>query len=335
MSAAAAPRMRQSVTRFADDTPNPKLKANVKRWLRQAQENGGIPVGGERMSTSAKSFGSRSKQRRNTANFNGRATLGQRNARKLSLRPDGTMVDAAYGSRRMTIDSQTEQGLSEILNDDDQNHRQKKAWPWFLIHPSNPTVGCWDALTSATLIFVAIFTPAEVAFLPAPTQAADPLFVLGRCVDGIFIADMALQFFLLVPKAGEPGSWETRWLTIIWSYLNGWFLLDLFSVCASVFDIVPLFVGGSEDGEEGISALSTFRVVRILRLVKLVRLLKASRRLKEWSVKIATPRATLTIVSTLIEFMFVVHWCACVLALMTIAAASPLDTWLATHGYCR
>ena len=85
---------------------------------------------------------------------------------------------------------------------------------------------------------------------------------------------------------------------------------------------------------DGRSALAAFRVIRILRLVKLIRLLKASKRLKAWSVKIATPRATLQIVTTLTECLFVFHWGACLLRLVAIVPNSVLDTWLATHGYC-
>jgi hypothetical protein len=204
---------------------------------------------------------------------------------------------------------------------------------WWLIDPSNSAVGMWDGFTSLTLIFIAVFTPFEVAFLPAPTSGGESLFVLGRVVDGVFILDMLLQFFLMIPKVGEPGLLESNWRVIAVSYLQGWFILDLVAVSASAFDIIPVFVDVAND-VGGRSPLATLRVVRILRLVKLIRLLKASKRIKAWTVKIAMPRATLSVLVTLLECFFCVHWGACALVLVTIVRDSPLETWLATHGYC-
>ena len=129
----------------------------------------------------------------------------------------------------------------------------------------------------------------------------------------------------------------TDWRLICRHYLLGWFLLDLIALSSSAFDILPLALTSAGDlaerGEK--SPLAAFRIVRILRLSKLIRLVRASKRLKELSVKVATPRAILTIFTTLIECVLVIHYGACVLGLVTIIPDSPLDTWRATHGYCR
>lgn len=65
-----------------------------------------------------------------------------------------------------------------------------------------------------------------------------------------------------------------------------------------------------------------------------VRLVRASRLIKQWSVKVSTPRATLTLGACLVECAYVVHFGACILGLLTVFEDSPLDTWYATHGYC-
>ena len=223
----------------------------------------------------------------------------------------------------------------------------RKGVPWFLVNPNATTMAVWDTLTFTTLIFISFFTPLEVAFMAAPTSVAAPLFILGRVIDLVFIFDMLLQFVLMVPKESDQSKFETSWRTIVYLYLHplkGWFTLDLVSLAASSFDVVPLIVksmkettsevreGSSDSGE---SALALFRIVRILRLVKLARLLKASQRLKEWSVKIATPRATLTVFQTSVECFYVTHWSACALGLLTILPESQLDSWVATLGYCK
>ena len=81
---------------------------------------------------------------------------------------------------------------------------------------------------------------------------------------------------------------------------------------------------------------SMARIVRVFRLIKLLRLLKASRIIKSWSVKIATPRATVTIVWSLLQCLFVSHLVACTLALSaTLGHRNELGSWYGTLGYCR
>ena len=137
--------------------------------------------------------------------------------------------------------------------------------------------------------------------------------------------------FLDDPKPDEPDSYEEQHSVIANAYLRGWFPLDAVSIAASLFDFLPFWLAA---GDTKLKSLTVLRVVRILRLIKLLRLLKASRVLKSWAVKIPTPRATVTILSSLAECMFVSHMIACLLGLTAELAGSPLDTWLATHGYC-
>ena len=173
----------------------------------------------------------------------------------------------------------------------------------------------------------------QVAFLPAPNAVDDALFIIGRIVDAIFVLDMLLQCFLMVPKAGDPSKLETRWSAILRMYAQGWLMLDLLAIGASAFDYLP-FVLSTTHADRRKSPVASFRVVRVLRLVKLLRLLKASRRLKEAYVKIAWPRAVVTIFSTMFECGIVIHLVACALGIVTIVPPTVLDTWLATHGFC-
>uniref|UniRef100_A0A7S2BN34 Ion transport domain-containing protein n=1 Tax=Haptolina brevifila TaxID=156173 RepID=A0A7S2BN34_9EUKA len=246
----------------------------------------------------------------------------------LRLRPDGTFGVNA----RSTHDTPwvTTSKLEELLGYVGTIGRGRTFS--LLIKPSSPWVLGWYWVTGLTLAVVAVFTPFEVAFLPAPTRAADPLFILGRFIDSVFLVDILLQFVLITPHPDSRNErWITDWRVLCRNYLLGWFCLDFFSLAAAVFDILPLLMGRA-DGEK--DPLAAIRVVRVLRLSKLVRLVRASKRLKEWYVKIATPRAILTIISSLLECVFTIHYCACILGLVTVIPESPLDTWRATHGYC-
>lgn len=206
--------------------------------------------------------------------------------------------------------------------------------PWYVLDPHTPAMTAWSATAGAVLLFVAVFTPFEVAFLPSPIRSSDALFVIGRIVDAVFIVDMLLQFLLMVPRLDERGKWEARPAVLAGMYLRSWFALDVCALSASIFDTIPIFLQQSR-GSSTISTLTFLRVLRVLRLVKLLRLVRASHLIKKWSSNVPTPRATVTVVTVLVQCLYTSHLCACFLALTTVFEPSVLQTWYATHGYCR
>lgn len=135
----------------------------------------------------------------------------------------------------------------------------------------------WDLTTSLALIFTALVTPYEVAFLPSAFSADEPLFIINRSIDGIFALDMILQFCLMFEMGSSSMTHGAVWVTKGWeiarNYLRGWFALDFCSVAVSAFDFLSL----GQQGGGGLSQFKIFRVLRVLRLVKLARLLRASR----------------------------------------------------------
>ena len=249
----------------------------------------------------------------------------------------GSAVDIKELGRQLainkTLDSELIGGARVSQGGPEESFRiPKQKLPKYLIHPDSKKLGWFELCTAMLLLYIAIATPVEVAFMPAPTRADDPWFVMGRFIDFVFIVEMVLQFFIMTWRTDDPSKVETSLKVISTNYLNGWFTIDVFSIAASAFDIIPIAMGNATGPK---SPLSSFRVVRILRLAKLIRLLRASKRLKDWSVRLATPQSIVTVVSTLIECVYIVHIFACTFGMMTIVPESPLDTWYATHGYCR
>ena len=145
----------------------------------------------------------------------------------------------------------------------------------------------WDSLTISLLVFTALVSPYEVAFLKAPTSASDGLFILNRVIDVFFFADMVLQFFLMYEEhivsnndealggkgGGSHSHTITRWVKdrrkITVNYLRGWFAIDVGSILPGIFDILPL-INPDECPDRG-SNVKVLRVIRVLRLIKLVR----------------------------------------------------------------
>ena len=230
----------------------------------------------------------------------------------------------------------SQEGQNASFEDEDDDIA---ALPWYLLSPNSSLVSVWDTICIVALVFTALATPFEVAFLSAPKRADEPLFIVNRIIDAIFVIDITANFFRV--RADPTGEWEPRLPHLAWMYLKGWFAIDVVGVASSAFDVIPLVTGSASATPmtaslqpDAKSPLSSLRIVRALRLIKLVRLLGASRQLKYWQVRMGTPRATYTIVSTFCEVVVISHYCACVLGLMTIFSESQLDTWLATHGYC-
>ena len=146
-------------------------------------------------------------------------------------------------------------------------------------------IGWWDGIMSLALVFTGIVTPVEVGFMAIPDERwVDPLFIINRFVDLVFLFDLGLQCVLMIPQPykggtpaggagdGDPGRlgstapWVDDVRQISRHYVfSGWFLLDFFSIGVSAFDIFA-----PEDSSA--SRFKAFRALRVLRMLKLLRL---------------------------------------------------------------
>ena len=201
---------------------------------------------------------------------------------------------------------------------------------WWVIDPrSSSAIGYWDLVASLALVFTAIVTPFEVGFLepiPSTERWGDPLFLSNRFVDLVFISDMLLQFCMAysINQEGGGRAWEfDAWRIARHYILSWWFVLDIFSIGTSAFDIV----GGSDA-----KSLSGLRAVRVLRLLKLIRLMRGSRVFKRWEMRLSINYAYLSIFTTTISMVMFSHWFACVWGLQ--ATFNPLNSWMGARDYC-
>jgi len=152
----------------------------------------------------------------------------------------------------------------------------------------------WDIIMIMVLLFTALVTPFEVAFLE---PAYNMLFYLNRGVDLFFLSDMVINFFLVYSDNNmskvvyEPGK-------IAKHYLNTWFPLDLISTLP--FDLLVL--GGNSDSR-----------LRLLRLLKLARMGRAWRMLGPGGVlqSLHIGYHTLNLVMFLMLVLLASHWMAC------------------------
>jgi Ion transport protein len=133
----------------------------------------------------------------------------------------------------------------------------------------------WNILVFVMLIFTALITPFEIAFIRRTIIVVDLLFLMNRVVDCMFLVDMFVQ--MKTPyRCQRTGRLVLDVRSITAGYLKGWFILDLISVIP--FEFLQYINNGSS------SALGFLQILRFLRLTRLLKLLKfrhLSRKLKQ------------------------------------------------------
>ena len=95
--------------------------------------------------------------------------------------PDGR----GMGSRSMSL-----RDMNDLSKIQEAVNSQKNA-PWYIMHPESRFMTGWDLFTGVALIFTALITPYELAFLEPELNA---LFVVNRLIDLTFVIDMVFQF---------------------------------------------------------------------------------------------------------------------------------------------
>lgn len=208
--------------------------------------------------------------------------------------------------------------------------KKRKRCRWLIDPRVDMWIAYWDLVTTVALLFTAVVTPFEVAFLEPPPvgeRMANGLYMSNRVVDLVFIFDMFLQFrtAIKVSSVSKGTFWVVSPGSIARHYLaSKWFLLDSFSIATSLFDIVELPAGGQ--------SLTVLRAVRALRLAKLVRLAKGSRVFKSWEMRVSINFNYLSLCQVSVMIVFGCHWFACIWGLQ--ASFDPLNTWPGSKDYC-
>jgi len=190
----------------------------------------------------------------------------------------------------------------------------------------------WDIVMMIALLFTALVTPLEVAFLEGGT--VDGLFIINRVVDAAFIVDMVLNFRIAYQEPQSAGGgWVLNQPFIAAHYRRGWFAVDLASILP--FWIVPFVTNdGEEDsgsGDESSSALGLLRIVRIvrlLRLLKLARVLKQSRLFKRLETQMEVSYALIKLTQLTTALCLWSHWQACLWGLIIVFEGDDDFTWM-------
>ncbi|XP_022099861.1 potassium voltage-gated channel subfamily H member 6-like isoform X2 [Acanthaster planci] len=180
---------------------------------------------------------------------------------------------------------------------------------WTILHYS-PFKAVWDWIILLLVIYTAIVTPYNAAFLlerPAEKAAldknpesrsgaerySDPLTVIDLMVDVMFIIDILINFrTTYVNKNDEVVSNPGK---IAVHYFKGWFLID--AVAAIPFDL--LLFGGND--KQSTTLIGLLKTARLLRLVRVARKLD---RYSEYGAAV--------LLLLMCIFALIAHWLACI-----------------------
>ena len=188
-------------------------------------------------------------------------------------------------------------------------HRLKNYQKGVIDPMASGWMGWWDTVTFMCLMFTAIFTPWEVAFIE------DGVFwtVANAMVTTFFAIDIILNFFVMF-KSPQTGRWVSSRRLIARHYATTWLPIDLISVI-DFEAIVKAISGGDDDSDEGegdeLGALQLIRTVRLVRLFKLLRILRASRIISRWQDFIGLSYSQTAMIQFVCLTLFQVHIMAC------------------------
>eukprot|EP00931_Biecheleriopsis_adriatica_P107498 TRINITY_DN8183_c0_g1_i5.p1 TRINITY_DN8183_c0_g1~~TRINITY_DN8183_c0_g1_i5.p1 ORF type:complete len:944 (+),score=150.79 TRINITY_DN8183_c0_g1_i5:57-2888(+) len=174
----------------------------------------------------------------------------------------------------------------------------------YVIDPQSNYMKMWDIIVVLCLIFTALVTPYEIAFLkPGDSMAVT---VLNRLVDITFVKDMIMQFFMKVERNTRQGKiWVRDRKQVAKIYARTWLFIDIIAIIP--YDDITNNVSG-----EGVSRLKILRTIRVFRLFKLLRILKASRVVKRWENRISLRSTHVYLIKFTLLIVLCCHWMACV-----------------------
>ena len=241
--------------------------------------------------------------------------------------------------------------LSEGTNGHDGHDGQAtpQTIPWYIIHPAGRLIeqqrqrsfgGMFDLVHGLALIFTALVAPFEVGYLEVATRYDDPLFLVSRVIDVIFITDGLRQLVTMKPIRLDKGrldkgmrmktSWETDVRVLAADYLRSWFIVDVGTIVPSLLDVLPVVIPGSSNA----GPWKTLKMFRAIHLVRLLPSIKSSLLASKATKAISLSSISRTLLLVAIQSLVLCHWYACILAISTTLADSPVQSWLGTHGYC-
>jgi len=192
----------------------------------------------------------------------------------------------------------------------------------FLLDPGSLYMRTWSLLVAICLVYTAILTPYELAFLRRRFSA---VYVVSRFVDLIFVKDMILNFFLRVQRVDEARRkvWLRTHREVVTVYLRGWFLIDLVS-SIPYSELTFLLSGAPDTGQRQPWSVTFIGLLRLVRLFKLVQVSKVALLRHLWRNYVSTSANVTRLLKFCLVLVATCHWMACIWGYVGINEGSNL-----------
>ena len=189
-----------------------------------------------------------------------------------------------------------------------------------IVMPESTLKLFWSLVMILLLFVTMIYVPYRTAFIDKPSFW---LMICEYIMDSLFAIDIILCFFSAYYD--EDNNLITSHQTIAYSYLKGWFFLDVIAtyiIYIYIYIILYRFPfglledGGSSGG--GYNKLlrllrlpRLYRLMKILRLVKMIKLLKYSNTYEKISFYLQMNQGLVRLLKALAYMLFFVHFYGC------------------------
>lgn len=163
---------------------------------------------------------------------------------------------------------------------------------WPVLMPENSYRRFWQAGMCFPLMWTATLMPYRLCFVELrpdmdearrlstiPQGDVDGWVILSAIVDWWFVMDLGLQFFFAYYN--ENGTLVKKPSDIWKSYLQGWFVLDLFACLPSELFVLVTNSADSATANKSTRLPRLIKIGRLLRLMRLMKFSKVSRFLQE------------------------------------------------------
>jgi len=231
-----------------------------------------------------------------------------------SLEMEGSKVHPLSDSEKDLHDNRDILRKASIANRGDGPCR-------IVLNPDHMSWQLWDLYLAVLLLYVAVVTPFEVAFLETVMWSA--LFWINRLVDVSFIFDMGRQFFVPYADAKQDGKIIRDNSLMAKHYLWTWFPIDFVSIIP--YDVATDSLGLPD-------TLKFIKIVRLLRVFKLLRVVKSMRILSKYESKSTMSYSTKQLLSFFVMIIFLAHWGACAWHLSSTLVTAEVDNWVWNYG---
>mmetsp|Transcript_29133 Transcript_29133/g.83508 ORF Transcript_29133/g.83508 Transcript_29133/m.83508 type:complete len:801 (-) Transcript_29133:330-2732(-) len=201
---------------------------------------------------------------------------------------------------------------------------------WWIIWPSTNLRLIWDIVTMMLVVYDMAIIPVNLSFNPVENVVSDSIFWPGLI---FWTVDIPLTFLTGYYRRGRV---ETRLSAIALHYLLTWFVVDIFIVGSSWFEVISsMETEGFLLGRVG----KSLRTLRVLRSLRLLRLVKMQRIIDDIQIRITSEYIliAMTVLKLSLVVLWLTHFTACIWWAIgdsgTLSSGTgEAESWVQYHG---